>query len=275
MEREGQMTDLQFLRHLTKIEGPEGQEHQDQSEIEGPDEQGHQDQPEFEGPDDQEHQDLPEFEGPDDQEHQYQSEFEGPDDQELEDKREIPSGGGGSPGDHDSPPPDHSPATPPPSRLLAEALVVVLRGLHPPLFPAEASIPHYSDLKLFTAAEIHPWDPTIVGTVPIIAMIQATLTKRMPIPANFLFPYRVPPVRAPMPVVGYCSGLITGANVLALMATEPWRILGRRRPTPLTFDQGDPSMTDRCDVCGPGRRSHDCILGIDPLSRDHVSDGRR
>ncbi|OWY97991.1 hypothetical protein PHMEG_00031355 [Phytophthora megakarya] len=67
-------------------------------------------------------------------------------------------------------------------------------------------------------------------------MIQATVTKRMPVPASFLFPYRVPPVRAPIPVVGYLSGLITGANVLALMATEPWRMLGRRRPTPLTFD---------------------------------------
>ncbi|OWY98678.1 hypothetical protein PHMEG_00030499, partial [Phytophthora megakarya] len=106
--------------------------------------------------------------------------------------------------------------------------------LHPPLFPAEAWIPHYSALKLFTAAEIHPWDPTIVGTMPIIAMNQATLTKRMPIPASFLFPYRVPPVRAPIPMVGYLSGLITGAHVLALMATE--RMLGRRRPTPLTFD---------------------------------------
>ncbi|OWY95340.1 hypothetical protein PHMEG_00034682, partial [Phytophthora megakarya] len=93
--------------------------------------------------------------------------------------------------------------------------------LNPPLFPAEASVPHYSDLKIFMAAEIYPWDPLIVGTVPIIAMIQATLTKRMPIPANFLFPHRVPPVRAPQPVVGYCSGLINGANVLALMATEP------------------------------------------------------
>ncbi|OWZ09187.1 hypothetical protein PHMEG_00018151 [Phytophthora megakarya] len=67
-------------------------------------------------------------------------------------------------------------------------------------------------------------------------MIQATLTTRMPIPANFLFPNRLPPVRAPQPVVGYCSGLITGANVLALLATEPWRALGQRRPTRLTFD---------------------------------------
>ncbi|OWY94536.1 LOW QUALITY PROTEIN: hypothetical protein PHMEG_00035701 [Phytophthora megakarya] len=123
-------------------------------------------------------------------------------DQELEDKREIPSGGGGSPGDHDSPPPDHGPTTPPPSPSPGRRPTTPPPspprspggspgggspgGLHPPLFPAEANIPHYSDLKLFTAAEIYPWDPIIVGTVPIIAMIQATLTKRMPIPANFL-----------------------------------------------------------------------------------------
>ncbi|OWZ02734.1 hypothetical protein PHMEG_00025656 [Phytophthora megakarya] len=125
--------------------------------------------------------------------------------------------------------------------LLAEALVVVLRGgspiqLYPPLFPTEASIPHYSALKCFTAAEITPWDPAIVGTVAIIAMIQATLTKRMPIPPYFLFPFRNPLIRAPIPVTGYRSELITGANVLALMATEPWRMLGQRRPTPLTVD---------------------------------------
>ncbi|OWY99353.1 hypothetical protein PHMEG_00029651, partial [Phytophthora megakarya] len=140
--------------------------------------------------------------------------IEGPDDQEHQDQPESPGGrpGGGSPG-------GGSPIQ-----------------LHPPLFPAEVWILHYSALKPFTAAEIYPWDPTIVETVPIIVMIQATLTKRMPILANFLFPHRVTPVRAPIPVVGYRSELITGANVLALMATEPWRMLGRRRPTPLTFD---------------------------------------
>ncbi|OWY96745.1 hypothetical protein PHMEG_00032910, partial [Phytophthora megakarya] len=187
---------------------------QDRPEVEGPDGQEHQDQPEFEGPDDQEHRDQPEFEGPDDQEHQGQPEFEGPDDQELEDKllvittpllRTI-----SRPYDTSSlaftGSPSHNS-----SSFTSQAQV-----LNPPLFPAEASIPHYSDLKLFTAAETHPWDPNIVGTVPIIAMIQATLTKRIPIPANFLFPHRVPPVRAPIPVVGYLSGLITGANVLAL-----------------------------------------------------------
>ncbi|OWZ00363.1 hypothetical protein PHMEG_00028461 [Phytophthora megakarya] len=107
--------------------------------------------------------------------------------------------------------------------LRAVVQVVVLRGgspiqLNPPLFPAEASVPLYSDVKVFTAAEINPWDPLVVGPVPILVMIQATLTKRMPIPTNFLFPHRIPPVRAPQPVVGYCSGLITGAN------TPLWRI---------------------------------------------------
>ncbi|OWZ00565.1 hypothetical protein PHMEG_00028212 [Phytophthora megakarya] len=140
------------------FEGPDDQGRQEQPEFEGPDDQEHRDQPEYEGPDDQELRDQPEYEGPDDQEHREQPEFEGPDDQELEDKREIPGGPGGSSG-------GGSPIQ-----------------LHPPLFPAEASIPHYSDLKLFTAAKIYPWDPVIVGTVPIIAMIQATLTKWMPIP---------------------------------------------------------------------------------------------
>ncbi|OWZ01041.1 LOW QUALITY PROTEIN: hypothetical protein PHMEG_00027647 [Phytophthora megakarya] len=196
--------------------------------------------------------DQSEIEG---QEHQDQPEFEGLDDQELEEKPETPSGGGGSPGDHDSPPPDHGPTPPPPSPSPGRRPTTPPPSpprspggspgggspggdspiqLHPPFFPADPWIPHYSTHS--AATEIYPWDPTIVGTVPIIAMIQATVTKRMPVPASFLFPYRVPPVRAPIPVVGYLSGLITGANVLALMATEPWRMLGRRRPTPLTFD---------------------------------------
>ncbi|OWY92555.1 hypothetical protein PHMEG_00038399, partial [Phytophthora megakarya] len=205
----------------------------DQPEIEGPEDQEHQDQPEIEGPDGQEQQDQPDIEGPDDQEHQDQPEFEGPDDQELEEKPEIPSGGGSSPSR------DSSSFT---SQVSWRKPWWWFSGggspiqLHPPLFPSEACIPHYSALKLFMAAEFHPWDPTIVGTVPIIAMIQATLKKRMPIPANFLFPHRVPPVRAPIPLVGYRSELITGANVLALMANEPWRTLGQRRLIPLTFD---------------------------------------
>ncbi|OWZ00342.1 hypothetical protein PHMEG_00028487, partial [Phytophthora megakarya] len=137
--------------------------------------------------------------------------------------------------------PGRSPTTPPPSPPRSLVGSPGTGGgspiqLYPPLFPAEASIPHYSALKRFTAAEIHLWDPTIVGTVPIIAMIKATLTKRMLIPSNFLFPFRNPLIRALIPVTGYRSELITGANVLALMATEPWRMLGRRRPTPLTFD---------------------------------------
>ncbi|OWZ00093.1 hypothetical protein PHMEG_00028797 [Phytophthora megakarya] len=66
-------------------------------------------------------------------------------------------------------------------------------------------------------------------------MIQATLTNRLPIPSGFLYPARMPLVRAPIPRTGYHSELNTGANVLALLATEPWLVL-RNRPTPLTFD---------------------------------------
>ncbi|OWZ05693.1 hypothetical protein PHMEG_00022168 [Phytophthora megakarya] len=67
-------------------------------------------------------------------------------------------------------------------------------------------------------------------------MIKSTLTKRLPIPPGFLFPARTPFVWAPIPVTGYRSELITGANVLVLMATSPWLVLRQNRPTPLTFD---------------------------------------
>ncbi|OWZ06317.1 hypothetical protein PHMEG_00021438 [Phytophthora megakarya] len=56
-------------------------------------------------------------------------------------------------------------------------------------------------------------------------MIQATLTKRLPIPSGFLYPARMPLVRAPIPRTGYRSELITGANVLALLATDPRLVL--------------------------------------------------
>ncbi|OWZ14648.1 hypothetical protein PHMEG_00011846 [Phytophthora megakarya] len=172
---------------------------------------------------------------------QDQPEIEGPEGKELEDKPEIPSGGGGGPGDDDSSPSDDGPSTPPPTPPGGSPGGGSPGGgsplqLNPPLFPAEASIPGYSTVKIFTAALIAPWDPAIVGTVPIIVMIQATLTKRVATPHGFLFPVRTPFVRAPIPVTGYRSELITGANVLALMATAPWRLLGQRRPTPLTFD---------------------------------------
>ncbi|OWZ06399.1 hypothetical protein PHMEG_00021353, partial [Phytophthora megakarya] len=80
--------------------------------------------------------------------------------------------------------------------------------LNPPLFPAEVSVPLYSTVKIFTTAEITPWDPVFVGTVPIVANDRGYFDQK----------------------------LITGAKVLALMATEPWRMLGQNRPTPLTFD---------------------------------------
>ncbi|OWZ17319.1 hypothetical protein PHMEG_0008755 [Phytophthora megakarya] len=83
--------------------------------------------------------------------------------------------------------------------------------LNPPLFPPEVSVPSHSTVRVFTAAEIPPWDPAIVGSVPIIAMIQATLTKRLPIPPGFMYPARTPFVRL-------------------------WLVLRRNRPTPLTFD---------------------------------------
>ncbi|OWY95255.1 hypothetical protein PHMEG_00034788, partial [Phytophthora megakarya] len=123
-------------------------------------------------------------------------------------------------------------------------------------------IPLYSTIKIFTVAEITPWDPTIVGTMPILAMISATLTKQLPIPPGFLFPVRTPFVRAPIPVTGYRSELITGANVLALNATAPWRMLGHKPPTPLTFDHN------------LHRRAGTLLWGIavsyDALEEDHL-----
>ncbi|OWZ17070.1 hypothetical protein PHMEG_0009040 [Phytophthora megakarya] len=190
--------------------------------------------------------------------------------EELEDKGKIPGGGGD---DHDddgsphrrngstpstppagnSPPSGNESATPPPSPHGSpgggspggtpggsspggsSSGGGSLLQLNPPLVPPGASVPSYSVVRVFTAAEIFPWDPTIVGSVPIIAMIQATLTKRLPIPYGFLYSARMPLVQAPIPRTGYRFELITGANVLALLATEPWLVL-RNRPTPLTFD---------------------------------------
>ncbi|OWZ13984.1 hypothetical protein PHMEG_00012606 [Phytophthora megakarya] len=61
-------------------------------------------------------------------------------------------------------------------------------------------------------------------------MIQTTLTKRLPIPSGFVYPARTSFVQALSP------GLVTGANVLVLLATEPWLGLRRNRLTPLTLD---------------------------------------
>ncbi|KAL3656665.1 hypothetical protein V7S43_018444 [Phytophthora oleae] len=76
----------------------------------------------------------------------------------------------------------------------------------------------------------------IVGSPAIIGLIHATLTKTLLIPSGFLFPTRDPTVTAPSPVTGYRSDLIPGANVLTLLAAEPWTAL-RVRPEPLSFDR--------------------------------------
>ncbi|OWY97872.1 hypothetical protein PHMEG_00031492, partial [Phytophthora megakarya] len=175
-------------------------------------------------------------------------EIEGPESEELEDKREIPGGGGGDPDDGNPPSSENGSSNPPPSPHGSPGGSPGGGSpggspgdgsplqLNPPVFPAEASVPQHSTVKIFTAAEISPWDPSIVGSIPIIAMIQSTLTKRLLIPPGFLFPARTPFVRAPIPGTSYRSELITGANVLALVATAPWLVLRRNRPTPLTFD---------------------------------------
>ncbi|OWY99391.1 hypothetical protein PHMEG_00029609, partial [Phytophthora megakarya] len=141
---------------------------------------------------------------------QDQPEIEGPEGEELEDKCEIPDGVST---DEDSP--GGSPGGGSPLQL------------NPQLFPAEESIPRHSMVNLFTAAEITPWDPFIMGSVPIIAMIPSTLTKRSPTPPGY---------RSGVYTRDYHSELITGANVIALMVTTPWLVLRRNRPTPLTFD---------------------------------------
>ncbi|OWY97024.1 hypothetical protein PHMEG_00032547 [Phytophthora megakarya] len=186
-----------------------------------------QDQPEIEGLEHEDFEDQPEIEGPEHEEIEDQPEIEGPEGEGTEDKPEISSGGGGGSDDGDSSPSDHGPSTPPPTPPGSPGGSSGGGSpgggsplqLNPPLFPAEASIPLSSTVKIFTAAEITPWDPAIVGTVPILVMIPATLTKRLP--PGFLFPVRTPFVPAPIPVTGYRSELITGAN---------------NRPTPLTFD---------------------------------------
>ncbi|OWZ00440.1 hypothetical protein PHMEG_00028368 [Phytophthora megakarya] len=91
-----------------------------------------QDQSEVEDLDGQERQNQHEFEGGDDQEHRDPSEIEGEGDQEHEDQHEFEG-----PDDQDHR--DH--------------------------------VPLYSDVKIFTAAEINPWDPLVVGPVPILVMI--------------------------------------------------------------------------------------------------------
>ncbi|OWZ12635.1 hypothetical protein PHMEG_00014175 [Phytophthora megakarya] len=156
-------------------------------------------------------------------------EIEGPKGEELEDKREIPGGGGGDPDDDNPPSSEDGSSTPPPSPHRSPGGSPgggSSPQLNPPLFPAEANVPLHSTTRIFTAAEITPWDPAIVVSIPIIAMIQSTLAKWLPIPPGFLFPARSPFVRAPIPRSGYRSELITGANL----------VLRRNRPTRLTFD---------------------------------------
>ncbi|OWZ10811.1 hypothetical protein PHMEG_00016274 [Phytophthora megakarya] len=109
-------------------------------------------------------------------------------------------------------------------------------GLNLTLAPLRACVPSLSAVRVFTSATIFPWDPATLGTVPIIAIIPSTLTKMLPFPPGFMYPGWTPTVRPPLLQTGSRSELITGAEILALLATQPCFAL-RNRPNPLTFDR--------------------------------------
>ncbi|OWZ14593.1 hypothetical protein PHMEG_00011902 [Phytophthora megakarya] len=165
-------------------------------------------------------------------------EIEGPEGEELEDKREIPGGGGSDPGDDNLPSSENGSSTPPssPPGSPGGSPGGGSPGggsplqLNPPLFPAEASVPLHSTIKIFTAAETTAWDPAIVGSIPMIAMIQSTLTKRLPIPPGFLFPARTPFVRAT-----YTQDRLPFRADHRRKRVGPDGY-GANRPTPLSFD---------------------------------------
>ncbi|KAK1946385.1 hypothetical protein P3T76_001938 [Phytophthora citrophthora] len=73
-----------------------------------------------------------------------------------------------------------------------------------------------------------------MGQYSIVGLIANTLAKRLLIPSGWLFPSRIQAGPAPTPGTEYLNELITGPNVLDLMAREPWNEL--RNPGPLTFD---------------------------------------
>ncbi|OWZ06320.1 hypothetical protein PHMEG_00021432 [Phytophthora megakarya] len=166
------------------------------------------------------------------------------DHEELKDKAEIPSGDGDGRSDSDSPhrqdishpstplaassrPSGNGAETPPPSPHGypgGDLPLEVLRGrfvrssssggrsplqLISSLFLLGSCVPSHSTVRVFTAAEIFSCDPTFVESVPITALIPATLTKRLPISSGFLFPARTPAVRPPIPRTGYRFEMIT------------------------------------------------------------------
>ncbi|KAL3659088.1 hypothetical protein V7S43_015972 [Phytophthora oleae] len=113
----------------------------------------------------------------------------------------IDSSDGSSSSSSGSPPRSLPP--PPPSSPLT--------GLHPPLFPVGS----------------------LINPLAIILLIANTLTKRLLIPMGWLYLSRALAGPAPTPGIEYRNDLITCANVMGLLAREPWDLL-RNPGQPLT-----------------------------------------
>ncbi|POM57498.1 Hypothetical protein PHPALM_37981 [Phytophthora palmivora] len=156
-------------------------------------------------------------------------------------QRRSASGSGGSPGgsggsdsdagsgdqdDRSGPTGGSGPANPPPGRQPPRITFVPQVP-----FPEGRCVPGRRIARAMAAVDIDPW---IESQLTLITMTMNFLFPILPFRSEWIFPHR-PTIYTSPTAPAFCGHLITEANVTALQAAEPWRVIQNTQP-PISFE---------------------------------------
>ncbi|POM72453.1 Hypothetical protein PHPALM_10824 [Phytophthora palmivora] len=101
-------------------------------------------------------------------------------------------------------------------------------------FPEGRCVPGRRIVRVMAAADIDPWIEARLANQTLIAMTVNFLFPILPFRPDWIFPHR-PTIYTSPTAPAFCSHLITEANVKALQAAEPWRVIRNTQP-PISFE---------------------------------------
>ncbi|POM72580.1 Hypothetical protein PHPALM_10677 [Phytophthora palmivora] len=101
-------------------------------------------------------------------------------------------------------------------------------------FPEGRCIPGRRIVRVMAAADIDPWIESRLANQTLITMTVNFLFPILPFRPDWIFPHR-PTIFTSPTAPAFCGHLITEANVKALQAAEPWRVIRNTLP-PISFE---------------------------------------
>ncbi|POM78103.1 Hypothetical protein PHPALM_4412 [Phytophthora palmivora] len=101
-------------------------------------------------------------------------------------------------------------------------------------FPEDRCIPGRRIARAMAAADIDPWIESRLANQTLITMTVNFLFPILPFRPEWIFPHR-PTIYTSPTTPAFCGHLITEANVKALQAAEPWRVIRKTLP-PISFE---------------------------------------